>query len=476
MTTVTMDKIVSWAKRRGFVYPSAEIYGGFASTYDYGPLGVELLKNIKDLWWRKMVWERSDIEGIDGAIITNPKVWEASGHVENFTDPLVDCKSCKKRFRADKLLEDKLGMQVVAGKSLAEISQMLIDEQIVCENCGMIDWTDVRKFNLLVGCDIGVTEGDKKDVYLRGETCQNIFLNYQAVLDSMRQKLPFGIAQIGKAFRNEITPGNFIFRTREFEQMEMQYFVRPDEAQKWFEYWKEFRWQYMLEELGLNKEKIRLRQQEATERAHYAKDAYDIEYDMPFGWSEIEGVHHRAEWDLGRHGTFSGKRIEYFDQEKKEKFIPWVIEASGGVTRLALVLMLDAYTEEKVSKSESQKSESGGEDGGKQDEEIRVVMKFDKKLAPIKVAILPLMKKEELLKMSKMIFDQLKTKFVCQYDVTQSIGKRYRRQDEIGTPYCVTIDFDSLDDRAVTIRDRDTMEQKRVSLADLNDYLTEKLK
>ncbi|MFZ5392471.1 MAG: glycine--tRNA ligase [Patescibacteria group bacterium] len=461
MTEITMEKIVSWAKRRGFVFPSSEIYGGFSSSYDYGPLGVELINNIKNLWWQKMVHEREDVEGIDGAIITHPKVWEASGHVENFTDPLVDCRSCKKRFRADKILEDKFGVERVAGKSLAEIGEMLREEEVPCPHCGLVDWTDVRKFNLLLETNIGVTEEDRKKIYLRGETCQTIYLNWENVLNTSRQKLPFGIAQIGKAFRNEITPGNFIFRTREFEQMEMQYFVSPESADSWYEYWKNERTKYMIEEIGLNKDKLHLRQHAKDERAHYAKDAFDLEYNTPWGWWEFEGLHHRGDWDLSRHGMFSGKKIEYFDQEMNKKYIPWVIETSGGVGRLALVTMLDAYTEEEIA-------------NGKE-KEVRVVMKFGKKIAPIKVAVLPLMKKENLVEFARKIFDKLKKKYVCQFDLTQSIGKRYRRQDEIGTPYCVTVDFDSLDDNMVTVRERDSMQQSRIEIAKLDDFLSENL-
>lgn len=462
MTQISMEKLVAWAKQRGFVFPSSEIYGGFASIYDFGPLGVELSNNLKKLWWKNVVWEREDVEGIDGQILTHPKIWEASGHVESFTDPMVDCKSCKKRFRADKLLEDKLGVDKVAGKSLPEMSQMLIDEEISCENCGAIDWTDIRSFNLLVECTIGVTEGEKRTVYLRGETCQTIFVNFENVLKTTRQKLPFGIAQVGKAFRNEITTKNWLYRTREFEQMEMQYFLHPDEADEKYEYWKKESMDFLTQVVGVRPENLRFRQHKPEERAHYARDAYDIEYNMPWGWAEFWGQHNRGDWDLRRHGMFSGREIMYFDQEKNEKYIPCVVETSMGVGRLALVTMLDAYCEEEVG------------DGDKK--ETRVVLKFDKKVAPVKVAILPLMKKDELVSVSKSIYDKLKSRYFCQHDVTQSIGKRYRRQDEIGTPYCVTVDFDTVEkDQAVTVRDRDSMHQERVKIDELEKWLMSRL-
>lgn len=462
MTQISMDKLVGWAKQRGFVFPSSEIYGGFASIYDFGPLGVELINNLKKLWWKNVVWEREDVEGIDGSILTHPKIWEASGHVEGFTDPMVDCKSCKKRFRADKLLEDKLGVEKVAGKSLPELSQMLIDEEISCDSCGAIDWTEIRKFNLLVECSIGVTEGEKRVVYLRGETCQTIFVNFENVLSSTRQKLPFGIAQIGKAFRNEVTTKNWLYRTREFEQMEMQYFLHPGLANEKYDYWRAESMSFLTDVIGLKNNNLRWRQQAKDERAHYALDAYDIEYDTPWGWAEFWGLHNRGDWDLKRHGLYSGKEITYFDQEKNERYIPYVVETSMGVGRLALVTMLDAYCEEEIQNGENK--------------ETRVVLKFDKKVAPIKAAILPLMKKEVLVNESKKIFDNLKSKFSCQHDTTQSIGKRYRRQDEIGTPYCITVDFDTVEkDQSVTVRDRDTMEQSRVKIIDLEKWLEDRL-
>ncbi len=462
MSDVSMEKIVAWAKQTGFVFPSSEIYGGLASVYDFGPNGVELIRNLKKLWWKNVVWERDDVEGLDGQIFTHPKIWEASGHVDSFTDPMVDCKSCKHRFRADQLLEKKLGVEKVAGKSLPEMSQMLVDEEIACEKCGALDWTDIRNFNLLVECTIGVTEGDKRTIYLRGETCQTIFVNFENVLKSTRQKLPFGIAQIGKAFRNEVTTKNFYWRTREFEQVEMQYFLHPDLANEKYEYWKNESMKFLTDILGIKAKNLRFRQHEVDERAHYAHDAWDIEYKAPWGWAEFWAQHNRGDWDLKRHGMYSGKDLQYFDQEKNEKYIPYVVETSMGVGRMSLVVMMDAYTEEEIGEGDKK--------------ETRVVMKFDKKVAPVKVAVLPLMKKDVLLEVSKGIFDKLKSKYSVQHDVTQSIGKRYRRQDEIGTPYCVTVDFDTIEkDQSVTVRDRDTMEQERVKIEELEQWLDDKL-
>lgn len=463
MKNLNMDTVVSWAKQRGFAFPSSEIYGGFASVYDFGPLGVELIKNLKDLWWKNVVNEREDVEGIDGSIFTHPKIWEASGHVEGFTDPLVDCRSCKKRLRADKILEDKLGVERVAGKSLAELGQMLKDEEIPCPHCGMLDWTEVRDFNLLVECSLGVTEAGKRTIFLRGETCQTIFVNFENVLQSTRQRLPFGIAQIGKAFRNEITTKNFFWRTLEFEQMEMQYFLHPSEADEKYEYWKNESWKFLTDVVGIDESNLRWRQHEAKERAHYARDAWDIEYQSPWGWSEFWGQHNRGDWDLKRHGMYSGKDLTYFDQARNEKYIPYVVETSMGVGRLSLVTIFDAYNEEQIP----------GVDG--KPDETRVVLKFDKKVAPVKIAILPLMKKDNLVAKSRELFDVFKSKYVCQHDITQSIGKRYRRQDEIGTPYCVTVDFDSLEDNMVTIRDRDSMKQERIGIDELDSYFAENL-
>lgn len=453
---VTMEKIVSLAKRRGFIFPSSEIYGGISGVWDYGPIGVLLKNNIKNEWFKSMVRQREDIVGLDAAILMNPKVWDASGHTEAFTDPLVECKKCHKRYRADQLVEslEKEEEGVTTSADLEKLKKAL--KGVKCPECGG-PLTEPKMFNLLVPAYLGVLEDNKKPVWLRGETCQGIYVNYDSVRASMRKKIPFGIAQIGKAFRNEITPGNFTFRSIEFEQMEMQYFVNPKEAPKCFEYWKPLRLKWYLD-LGIEKENLRLRQHAKDERTHYAKDAYDIEYNYPFGWKELEGIHNRGDWDLSRHSKYSGRDLSYFDEEAKEKFIPYIIETSAGADRTALVFLLDAYHEEEVRG------------------ELRVVLKFDKKIAPIKVAVLPLSKHPKLSPKAKEVFELLKDRFMSEYDETQSIGRRYRRQDEIGTPYAVTIDFDTLKDQAVTVRHRDTMRQDRIKIKALDSYLQDKLK
>lgn len=438
-----MQNIVSLAKRRGFIYPGSEIYGGIGGFYDYGPMGVELKNNIKKLWWKEIVQTRDDVVGLDSAIITHPRVWEASGHVQAFTDPLVECRSCHRRFRSDKLTELS---DAVREKLLKKEKELLTKEYIeratyVCPECGYainVDIDTPRQFNLLMKTYLGTVEDDKSETYLRGETCQGIYLNYKNIKDTMWVKIPFGIAQIGKAFRNEITPGNFTFRMREFEQMEMQYFINPrmnankDESerieanktpQEWFEYWKEARMKW-YQVLGIKKENLRFRDHADDERAHYAKAATDIQYQFPFGWDEFEGIHNRSDWDLSRHSEYSGQDLSYFDEATKEKFIPWIIETSVGADRLTLVTLIDAYHEE--------------ENNGKK----RVVMKFDPKLAPVKVAVFPLMaNKEELVAEAKKIQGTLKELFPTMYDGIGNVGKRYRRQDEIGTPWCVTVDF-----------------------------------
>lgn len=425
-----LEKVVSLCKRRGFVYPNSEIYGGIAGFYDYGPLGVELKNNIKREWWKEMVWSREDVVGIDGTIITHPRVWEASGHTEGFTDPLVDCKNCKKRFRADHLVESSK-----------------------CPECGG-ELTEPRLFNLMVEAGLGVLEGEKQKVYLRGEACQTIYLNYKNVLDSTSLKIPFGIAQIGKAFRNEINPKNFLYRTREFEQWDLQWFVNPKEMEKWYEHWKVERMRW-YQSLVNDKDKVRFRQHDEDELAHYAKVAFDIEYETPFGWKEWEGVHWRGDWDLSRHGQFSGKDFTYTDSETGEKFLPQIVETSGGVDRTFLFLLLDAYCEE----------------------EKRVVLKLKPQLAPYKVAVFPLLaNKPELVKKAREVFEGLKKEFHATWDARGNIGKRYYAQDEIGTPWCVTIDFDTLEDDTVTVRDRDTTEQERISIPDLKNYFSSKLK
>lgn len=451
-----IDKIISLAKRRGFVFPSSEIYGGLSSTYDYGPLGVELKNNIKKAWWKAMVQKRNDVVGLDSSILTPKIVWEASGHLQSFHDPLVECKNCHHRFRADHLLEAKQAEPGYIKEKPVEISQ------IPCPDCGGA-LSEPKNFNLLMKTELGAVEGQKEEAYLRGETCQGIYLDYLSVKESMRQKLPFGIAQTGKAFRNEITTKNFTFRMREFEQMEMQFFVAPQDAAKHFEYWREQRFNW-YKELGMKEKNLRWRQHAADERAHYAKDAWDIEYNTPWGgWKEMAGVHNRGDWDLSRHGKYSGADMTYADPESGEKYIPYIVETSDGADRAALMFLLDAYTE--------METRSGDEDAK---HETEMVLKLHKDLAPIKAAILPLSKKEPLQKLAKEIQAGLWSDFMTQYDETGSIGKRYRRQDEIGTPYCVTVDFESLEDKKVTVRDRDTMEQERVSVKELKDYLCTK--
>ncbi|MFH1890763.1 MAG: glycine--tRNA ligase [Candidatus Kuenenbacteria bacterium] len=453
-----MEKIESLSKRRGFIFQSSEIYGGFGSNYDYGPLGVELANNIKKAWWQSMVQERFDVEGIDSAIIMHPKIWQASGHIESFTDPLVDCKKCKRRFRADHLLESASIKPDPEGKR--EPPKDIKD--IVCPECGG-DLTDPRNFNLLMKTSIGAVENETADAYLRGETCQGIYVNFKNVIDSTHQKIPFGIAQIGKAFRNEITPGNYIFRTREFEQMEMQYFVNPKDANNHFKYWKEARMKW-YQDLGIRKDFLRWRQHGKDEMAHYAQEAWDIEFNSPFGgWKELAGVHNRGDWDLTRHQEFSGADLTCLDPKTKERFHPYIIETSDGVGRAMLAFLINAYDEIDAR---------SGDDKSKHKKEI--VLRLHKRLAPIKIAVLPLSKKEKLQKLAKDIGRKLSLSYMTRYDETGSIGKRYRRQDEIGTPYCVTVDFDSLEDRKVTVRDRDTMRQERIEIVRVENYFKEK--
>jgi glycyl-tRNA synthetase len=454
-----MDKIESLTKRRGFVFQSSEIYGGFGSCYDYGPLGVELAANIKREWWQAMVQSRNDIYGLDASIIMHPRVWEASGHLESFTDPLVDCKECKRRFRADHLLEASSIKPDLEHKKRPARSAL----EMRCPVCGG-ELTKPRSFNLLMKTFVGAVEDESSQTYLRGETCQGIYTNYKNILDSMRAKIPFGVAQIGKAFRNEITPGNFIFRTREFEQLEMQYFIHPSQAKQWLKYWKEQRMKW-YKDLGLKDKFLRWREHAKDERAHYAKEAWDIEFDSPFGgWKELSGVHNRGDWDLSRHSKFSGVDLSYIDPVTKEKYIPHVIETSDGVGRAMLAFLIGAYEEVDVR---------SGDKDAKHEKEI--VLRLHKRLAPIKVAILPLSRKDKLEKIALDIQAKLSPYYMTQYDVTGSIGKRYRRQDEIGTPYCITVDFESLEDKKVTVRDRDSMQQDRIAIDDIEAYLEEKL-
>lgn len=447
--TDSMEKIVSLCKRRGFIYPSSEIYGGLANAWDFGPMGVELKNNIKSLWWKIFIQEREDMVGLESSIIMNPKVWEASGHVGEFADMMIDCKNCKNRFRADHLVEEAVGIDI-EGKSPKEAAGVIKDNKIKCPVCGKVSWTEVRNFNLLFKTHIGAIEDEKSVAYLRGETAQGMFVDFKQILNTSRQKIPFGIGQIGKAFRNEVTPGNFIFRTREFEIAELEYFINPkSDWQKIFDSWLDVMKRFG-KEIGLKEKSVHLHDIPDEKRAHYSKKTVDIEYDFPFGQKELWGLAYRTDYDIKRHQEYSGKDLSYTDPTTNEKYIPHVIEPSLGVERTFLATLCAAYTEEKAG------------------DETRVVMKFPKNLAPVKIAVFPLLKnKPELVKKAHEIFDTLKEKYACEFDDNGNIGKRYRRQDEIGTPYCLTIDFDTLDDKTVTVRDRDTMKQERVKIADL---------
>jgi len=434
----SFEKIVSFTKRRGFIFQSSDIYGGLGGFYDFGPLGVELKKNIKDSWWKAMVQKRDDIVGLDSSIIMNPNIWKASGHTDNFTDPLAECTGCHKRFRADHL-EDKTK----------------------CPECGS-KMMESRNFNLMFRTFIGPVEDSASVAYLRPETAQGIFVNYKNILDTQRVKVPFGIAQIGKAFRNEITPGNFIFRVREFEQMEMEYFVKPGTEEKAFKEWVDERMRWYVEDLGIKKENLRIRKHEKDELAHYAKDCVDIEYKFPIGWSEIEGIASRGNFDLTQHQNNSGQDLNYYEEATKEKYIPYVIEPSCGVERTLLAILCDAYTEVEGGRSTTTEAVK----------EMEFLLKLNKKIAPIKVAVLPLVKnKENITGKAKEVYEMLKPHFNVQYDEVGAIGRRYRRHDEIGTPYAITIDFETLENNDVTLRDRDTMEQKRVKVEDLISIL-----
>ncbi len=434
MSEVTLETISNLAKKRGFVFQSSDIYGGLRSAYDYGPLGVELLRNVKEQWWRAMVQERSDIVGLDSAILQARQVWQASGHESVFTDPMVECRNCNSRHRLDKL-----------------------DDPDKCPTCGMSgQFTEPMDFNLMFRTHMGPVESDDNLVYLRPETAQGIFINFENVRRTNRLKLPFGIAQIGKSFRNEITPGQFVFRTREFEQMEMEFFCTPDDADEWFQYWLDERFRWYVD-LGINPDRLRLRHHDSDELSHYSSGTADVEFQFPWGWDELEGIANRSDFDLRQHSEHSGEDLRYFDQETNERFFPYVIEPAAGATRTTFAFLIDAYTEEEV------------------EGETRTVLKLHHRLAPYKVAVLPLSKKDELIEPAERIATELRRRYMVELDVTQSIGRRYRRQDEIGTPFCVTVDFDSLEDGAVTVRDRDTMGQDRVSMDKLASYLEEKL-
>ena len=448
MPYADMDKMLSLSKRRGFVFQSSEIYGGLGSTWDYGPLGVELKRNVKEAWWRSVITGRDDMVGLDAAILMHPQTWVASGHVENFSDPLVECKDCNSRFRQDHLLEGA-GIDPEGAGADAALKELR------CPECGG-ELTEPRRFNLMFRTFMGPVEDTASEVYLRPETAQGIFVNFGNVLNSSRKKLPFGIGQIGKSFRNEITPGNFTFRTREFEQMEAEFFVKPGTDREWLDRWVKARFQWYVD-LGIRPENLRLRQHASDELAHYAADCYDVEYRFPWGWAELEGIADRTDYDLKQHAEFSGEDLTYFDEETKERYFPYVIEPSGGVDRATLAFWLDAYDEEP--------------DG----DAIRVVSHIHRDLAPVTVAILPLSRNEKLTPTARRIYGTLRKHFNTQYDDAQGIGRRYRRQDEIGTPFCVTIDFDTIDDDQVTIRDRDSMHQARVPVSSLVDILRDKM-
>ena len=455
----SMETLVALCKNRGFIYPGSEIYGGLANTWDYGPLGNELKNNVKNAWRKKFIQEQKNVVGLDSAILMNPETWVASGHVGGFSDPLIDCRECKTRHRADKLIEEwahKQGKDMIAdGMSEKELIDFINKNNIPCPNCGKTNFTDIRKFNLMFKTSQGVTEDKKSEIYLRPETAQGIFVDFKNVLRTSRKKIPMGIAQIGKAFRNEITPGNFIFRTREFEQMEMEFFCKPGTDLEWFKYWKDYCENWLLS-LGMKKENIRLRDHSKEELVFYSKATTDIEFNFPFGWGELWGIADRTDYDLSRHMEHSKQDLTYQDLETKEKYIPYVIEPSLGADRVVLAFLCNAYEEEEIAEGD-----------------VRTVLHLHPSLAPYKVAILPLSKK--LSEKANDVYDKLSKKFMCDYDETGSIGKRYRRQDEIGTPFCVTIDFDTLEDETVTIRDRDTMEQIRVKIDELENWVEEKI-
>ena len=455
----SMETIVNLCKARGYIYPGSEIYGGLANTWDYGPLGVELKNNVKKLWRKKFIQESKYNVGLDAAILMNPQTWVASGHVGGFSDPLIDCKECKTRHRADKLIEEwahEQGKDMIAdGMSDEEMIKFLDDNNISCPICGKHNFTSIRKFNLMFKTFQGVTEDAKAEIYLRPETAQGIFVNFKNVMRTTRKKLPMGIAQVGKAFRNEITPGNFTFRTREFEQMELEFFCKPGTDLEWHEYWKKFCEDWLLG-LGMKKENIRLRDHSPEELVFYSKATTDIEYAFPFGWGELWGIADRTDYDLTNHMNMSKEDFTYLDSETNERYVPYCIEPSLGADRVALAFLCNAYDEEEIAEGDT-----------------RTVLHLHPALAPYKVAVLPLSKK--LSEKAEEVYTKLSKKFMCEYDETGSIGKRYRREDEIGTPYCVTVDFDTLEDNAVTIRDRDTMEQVRINIDELENWIREKI-
>jgi glycine--tRNA ligase len=456
----SMEKVVSLCKSRGIIYPGSEIYGGLANTWDYGPLGVEFKNNVKKAWWKKFVQQSKYNVGLDSSILMNPEVWVASGHVGSFSDPLIDCKECKSRFRADKLIEDfyfenNLGDINVDGWENEKVEELIKEKNICCPNCKKQNFTPIRRFNLMFKTFQGVTEDSKSEIYLRPETAQGIFVNFKNIARTSRKKIPFGIAQVGKSFRNEITPGNFTFRTREFEQMELEFFCKPGEDLEWYNYWKNYSFNWLLS-LGMNEETLRLRDHEQEELSFYSKATCDIEFLFPFGWGELWGIADRTDYDLSRHIEVSGEDLRYIDPVTNEKYIPYCIEPSLGADRVALAFLCNAYDEEEI-----------GED------DVRTVLRLHPALAPFKAAILPLTKK--LSDKSDEIYDELSKYFMIDTDVSGSIGKRYRRQDEVGTPFCITVDFDTLEDECVTVRFRDTMEQERIKISELKDFIEKSL-
>ena len=456
----SMEKVVSLCKNRGIIYPGSEIYGGLANTWDYGPLGVEFKNNVKKAWWKKFVQQSKYNVGLDSAILMNPEVWVASGHVGSFSDPLIDCKECKSRFRADKLIEDfyfenNLGDINVDGWENEKVEELMKEKNICCPNCKKQNFTGIRRFNLMFKTFQGVTEDSKSEIYLRPETAQGIFVNFKNIARTSRKKVPFGIAQVGKSFRNEITPGNFTFRTREFEQMELEFFCKPGEDLEWYEYWKNYSFNWLLS-LGMNEEILRLRDHEQEELSFYSKATCDIEFLFPFGWGELWGIADRTDYDLSRHIEVSGEDLRYIDPVTNEKYIPYCIEPSLGADRVALAFLCNAYDEEEIGEGD-----------------VRTVLRLHPALAPFKAAILPLTKK--LSEKSDEIYDELSKYFMIDTDVSGSIGKRYRRQDEIGTPFCITGDFDTLEDECVTVRFRDTMEQERIKISELKDFIEKSL-
>ena len=456
----SMEKIVSLCKSRGIIYPGSEIYGGLANTWDYGPLGVEFKNNVKKAWWQKFVQHSKYNVGLDSAILMNPEVWVASGHVGSFSDPLIDCKECKSRFRADKLIEDfyfenNLGDINVDGWENEKVEELMKEKNICCPNCKKQNFTGIRRFNLMFKTFQGVTEDSKSEIYLRPETAQGIFVNFKNIARTSRKKVPFGIAQVGKSFRNEITPGNFTFRTREFEQMELEFFCKPGEDLEWYDYWKNYSFNWLLS-LGMNEETLRLRDHEKEELSFYSKATCDIEFLFPFGWGELWGIADRTDYDLSRHIEVSGEDLRYIDPVTNEKYIPYCIEPSLGADRVALAFLCNAYDEEEIGEGD-----------------VRTVLRLHPALAPFKAAILPLTKK--LSEKSDEVYNELSKYFMIDTDVSGSIGKRYRRQDEIGTPFCITVDFDTLEDDCVTVRFRDTMEQERIKISELKDFIEKSL-